>query len=90
MKHSIYRTRYYLLFDLGLIVLFILINCVKVHSQELQSSIEANHKIYVPDGKGPFQIAIAIPGCSGVSLNGLETDVGRLGDEGDRLFRRHY
>jgi len=31
-----------------------------------------------------------IPGCSGVSLNGPETDTGRTGDEGDRLFRRHY
>ena len=53
-------------------------------------SIEANHKLYIPNGEGLFPVIIAIPGCSGVSLNGPETDMGRPGDEGDRLFRRHY
>jgi dienelactone hydrolase len=72
-------------------MIFILLsNCVEIEAQELQIQIEANHKVYVPEGIGPFPVVIAIPGCSGVSLNGLETDAGRPGDEGDRLFRRHY
>jgi dienelactone hydrolase len=75
---------------MGLIILLIIVNSVKIDAQELQTPIEANHKIYIPEGKGPFRIVIAIPGCSGVSLHGPETDAGRPGDQGDRLFRRHY
>ena len=60
------------------------------HTQEIQTKIDANHKVYIPHGKGPFPVIIAVPGCSGVSFNGIETDSGRPGDEGDRLFRRHY
>jgi len=71
-------------------ILILLANWVEIEAQELQTQIEANHKIYMPEGKGPFPVVIAIPGCSGVSLNGPETDAGRPGDEGDRLFRRHY
>ena len=67
-----------------------LANCFETKAQELQILMEANHKVYVPEGEGPFPVVIAIPGCSGVSLNGLETDEGRPGDEGDKLFRRHY
>jgi len=67
------------------ILVFLLIAC-----SNGDSSIEANHKLYIPDGDGPFPVVIAIPGCSGVSLNGPETDVGRPEDKGDRLFRRHY
>ena len=59
-------------------------------AQEEQLNIQANHKVFTPAGKGPFSTIIAIPGCSGVSLNGAETDEERLADEGDRLFRRHY
>jgi dienelactone hydrolase len=66
-------------------ILLLLINC-----SQRDSAIEANHKLYIPKGNGPFPVVIAIPGCSGVSLNGPDTDIGRLGDEGDRLFRRHY
>ncbi len=61
-----------------------------VSAQELRSRIEVNHRMYVPDGEGPFPAVITIPGCSGVSLGGPETDAGRPGDEADRLFRRHY
>jgi len=67
------------------IFVFLLIAC-----SQGDSSIEANHKLYIPDGDGPFPVVITIPGCSGVSLDGPETDIGRSRDEGDRLFRRHY
>ena len=60
------------------------------YAQEIPAKIDANHRVYIPQGKGPFPVIIAIPGCSGVSLNGTETDVGRPGNEGDWLFRRHY
>lgn len=59
-------------------------------SQSLGQQISAHHREYVPNGKGRFPTVIAVPGCSGVSLGGASTDAGRLGDEGDRLFRRHY
>ncbi len=58
--------------------------------QELVSAVRNNNRIYYPEGKGPFPTVIAIPGCSGVSLEGSSTDAGRPGDEADRLFRRHY
>ena len=90
MKQSIKSSRFYRLCETSLIILILLANYVEIEAQELQIRIEANHKVYVPEGTGPFPVVIAIPGCSGVSLNGLETDEGRPGDEGDRLFRRHY
>ena len=83
-------SRFYRLCESSLIIIILLANCVEIEAQELQIQIEENHKVYVPEGNGPFPVVIAIPGCSGVSLNGLETDEGRPGDEGDRLFRRHY
>lgn len=52
--------------------------------------IEANHRAFFPDTGAPFATVVAIPGCSGVSLDGPATDEGRPGDEADRLFRRHY
>jgi len=72
------------------IIFILLANYSEIKAQELQTKIKANHKIYTPEGKGPFPVLIAFPGCSGVSLNGPKTDVGRQGDEVDRLFRRHY
>lgn len=61
-----------------------------VRAQPLEERIDDHHRIYLPSGQGPFPTVIAIPGCSGVSLGGPSTDAGRPGDEGDRLFRRHY
>ncbi|MDX1501542.1 MAG: amidohydrolase family protein [Thermoanaerobaculia bacterium] len=52
--------------------------------------VAANHRALFPKAEGPFPTVVAIPGCSGVSLAGPETDEGRPGDEADRLFRRHY
>jgi dienelactone hydrolase len=57
---------------------------------EILDSIVANHRTLFPSGDGPFPTVVAIPGCSGVSLEGPATDPGRPGDEADRLFRRHY
>jgi dienelactone hydrolase len=90
MNQTINTSKSYRLFKISLIILILLANLIKIYAQELQVRIEENLKIYLPEGKGPFPVVIAIPGCSGVSLNGSETDVGRPGDEGDRLFRRHY
>lgn len=59
-------------------------------SQMLVEAVASNHQAYVPSGTGRFPTVVAIPGCSGVSLNGPATDAGRPGREGDRLFRRHY
>lgn len=58
--------------------------------QGLVDAVASNYRAYLPDGVGPFPTLVAIPGCSGVSLDGPSTDSGRPGDEGDRLFRRHY
>jgi dienelactone hydrolase len=80
----------YLRWKVDILAFILVFSSFQVHSQTLQSKIELNHKIYMPEGSGPFPAIIAIPGCSGVSLKGVETDVGRPGDEGDRLFRRHY
>lgn len=52
--------------------------------------IAANHRAVFPKGEERFPTVVAVPGCSGVSLDGPETDAGRPGDEADRLFRRHY
>lgn len=59
-------------------------------SQMAVETVASNHRAYVPSGPGRFPTVIAIPGCSGVSLNGPATDSGRPADEADRLFRRHY
>lgn len=65
--------------------------CVPVvMAQPTPDIIEANHRAFFPDGEGRFPTVVAIPGCSGVSLDGAATDEGRPGDEADRLFRRHY
>lgn len=60
------------------------------HYQGLVGAVATNHRSYIPNGSGPFPTVVAIPGCSGVSLNGPATDEGRSGDPADRLFRRHY
>lgn len=75
---------------LSFVALFILVNCLEASAQHLGKLIETNHRVFVPNGNGPFPVAIVIPGCSGVSLHGLETDTGRPGNEDDKLFRRHW
>ncbi len=75
---------------LFLILLFEVSLGFKTNAQDIATRIEANHKVFVPQGEGPFPIIIAMPGCSGVSLHGPDTDVGRPGVEDDVLFRRHY
>jgi dienelactone hydrolase len=61
-----------------------------VTAQPTRDAIEANHRTFFPSGDDPVPTVVAIPGCSGVSLDGPATDDGRPGDEADRLFRRHY
>lgn len=61
-----------------------------VVAQPPRDAVEANQRTFFPSGEGPVPTVIAIPGCSGVSLDGPATDEGRPGDEADRLFRRHY
>ena len=78
---------HYILF---LIVLFGAVLGFKTNAQDMAMRIEANHKVFVPQGEGPFPLIIAMPGCSGVSLLGPKTDIGRPGIEDDVLFRRHY
>ncbi len=70
----------------GFAVLFVSV----VTARPMAGDIEANHRTFFPRGDGPFPTIVAIPGCSGVSLDGPATDEGRPGDEADRLFRRHY
>ena len=72
------------------IIIILLIPYINVPSQEIQTQIQSNIRIYRPSSNGPSPVIIAIPGCSGVSLHGTKTDSGRPGDEGDWLFRRHY
>lgn len=59
-------------------------------AQATEEALRANHRALFPSGDGPFPTVVAVPGCSGVSLDGPATDAGRPGDEADRLFRRHY
>ncbi len=61
-----------------------------VMAKVLPSTVEPHQHILFPSGDGPFPTVVAVPGCSGVSLDGPATDEGRQGDEADRLFRRHY
>lgn len=49
-----------------------------------------NHRLYLPSPEGRFPTILAVPGCSGVSLEPPATDVGRPGYQDDVLFRRHY
>lgn len=90
MKKSGRVYRYFRLIKIFILVQILFVNIFEITGQELQNKIRANHKIYLPAEEGTFPVIIAIPGCSGVSLNSPETDMGRPNDEGDRLFRRHY
>ncbi len=72
--------------SLGLLVLI----AAAAVAQPTSDDVAANHRTLFPEGYGPFATIVAIPGCSGVSLQGPATDEGRPGDEADRLFRRHY
>ena len=49
-----------------------------------------NLHLYASTSGDNAPVVIALPGCSGVSLDPPRTDAGRPGDEGDVLFRRHY
>ena len=59
-------------------------------AQSIRSRLLEHHRAYVPAKDGVFPTVVAIPGCSGVSLDSPSTDEGRPGHRGDPLFRRHF
>jgi dienelactone hydrolase len=83
------RRRLYLLGSKVIAVLLVVFSST-VMAQPTGSDIEKNLRTFFPSGEERSPTVVAIPGCSGVSLRGTETDDGRPGDEADRLFRRHY
>jgi len=58
-------------------------------AQEVSQRLAGHLVENIPKGPGPFPGILAIPGCSGISLNSPETDRGG-GSPTDPYFRRHY
>jgi dienelactone hydrolase len=58
-------------------------------TQEVAERLEGHLIEYVPERQGAFPGIVAIPGCSGISLNSPTTDRGG-GSPTDPYFRRHY
>lgn len=58
-------------------------------AQPAHERLLENHRWYLPVGEA-LATVVAVPGCSGVSLDGPRTDPGRPGQADDVLFRRHY
>lgn len=59
-------------------------------AQTVDDRLLENHRWYVPDEAGRHPALIAVPGCSGVSLDSPRSDEGRPGHQDDILFRLHY
>lgn len=59
-------------------------------SQTVGDRLLENHRWYLPGTDERFPTVVAVPGCSGVSLNSPQTDQGRPGHLDDILFRLHY
>ena len=55
----------------------------------VRDRVQRNHRLYVPEGVGRLPGVVAVPGCSGVSLDPPATDRGG-GSPTDPFFRRHY
>ena len=55
----------------------------------VRERVQGNHRLYVPEGVGRLPGVVAVPGCSGVSLDPPATDRGG-GSPSDPFFRRHY
>lgn len=58
--------------------------------QTVSDRLLANHRWYLPSTDEKLPTVVAIPGCSGVSLDSPQTDQGRPGHVDDVLFRLHY
>jgi dienelactone hydrolase len=61
----------------------------RADAQDLKERVLANHRMYIPEVGERHPVVIALPGCSGVSLESPVTDEGG-GSPTDPLFRRHY
>jgi len=59
-------------------------------AQPVGERLHANHRWYLPSGGETLGTVVAVPGCSGVSLDSPRTDPGRPGQLDDVLFRLHY
>jgi dienelactone hydrolase len=58
-------------------------------AQDVSERLQGHVIDYVPAADAPLPAILAIPGCSGVSLNSPLTDKGG-GSPTDPIFRRHY
>ena len=58
-------------------------------SQEVSERLPGHLVEFIPESQVPIPAILAIPGCSGVSLNSPATDRGG-GSPTDPFFRRHY
>lgn len=59
-------------------------------AQTVADKLLENHRWYLPETGEMLPTVVAVPGCSGVSLDSPRTDQGRPGHDDDVLFRRHY
>lgn len=59
-------------------------------AQTVADKLLENHLWYMPASAETLPTIVAVPGCSGVSLNSPQTDQGRPGHRDDVLFRLHY
>lgn len=71
------------------VLLAIVVSAVTA-AQTVDDRLLENHRWYLPSSDGTIPTIVAIPGCSGVSLNSPQTDEGRPGYRDDVLFRLHY
>ncbi|HET7746129.1 MAG TPA: dienelactone hydrolase family protein [Vicinamibacteria bacterium] len=55
----------------------------------VRDRLRRHHRLYLPAGNERVAGVVAVPGCSGVSLDPPATDLGG-GSPTDPLFRRHY
>lgn len=59
-------------------------------AQAVDDRLRENHRWYLSSTDEKLPTVVAIPGCSGVSLNSPQSDQGRPGHLDDVLFRLHY
>jgi dienelactone hydrolase len=76
--------------EISIVIVTALLVPNSVVAESLRERIVQNHRAYLPAAEGVFPTLIAVPGCSGVSLNSPATDEGRPGHKDDILFRLHY
>jgi dienelactone hydrolase len=72
---------------LRIVAMFVI--TLPVLAQGISERLEGHIVDYVPVGDGPIPAVLAVPGCSGISLDSPSTDRGG-GSPTDPYFRRHY